>query len=114
MLPVLTRPRGSRKATLESFDVALKDFKASAKDSALVLPKPGTIPAESPISPTAGVVADGLKRPVHDFGVDQAFGAGGVILLSSATVSTGAAGISVVACFTSVVAAIGWASSVDF
>ncbi len=76
MLPVFTRPRGSRNATFESGDKAAKDLSASARDSEFVLLKPGFI-AASPDSLEAAVdvTAAGLKRPVHNLGVVQAFGA---------------------------------------
>jgi len=82
-LPVLTRPRGSRKATLESLDAALKVLSASARDSELVFPKPGAA-AASPESLEAAVdvARAGLKRPVHSLGVDHALGGGDVSLAS--------------------------------
>jgi hypothetical protein len=75
-LPVFTRPRGSRKAIFESGEIALKDLKASARDSAFVLLKPGVAAARpDSLEAAVDVAAAGLKRPVHSFGVVHAFGA---------------------------------------
>jgi len=85
------RPRGSRNATFDSFDVALNDLRASANDSALFLPRvetradwPGSLLAE------LDVAAVGLKMPVHNFGVVQAFGGGEATLMLSVPVSSDA------------------------
>lgn len=91
MLPVFTRPRGSRNATFESGDTAAKDLNASARDSEFVLLKLG-FAAASPDSLEAAVdvTAAGLKRPVHNLGVVQAFGAA-TSFTSSVTLCSGSA-----------------------
>jgi hypothetical protein len=105
MLPVLTRPRGSKKATRDSFDTALKDFKASVKDSALVLPMAGAVAAcPDSLEAAVEVAATGLKRPVHSFGVVQALG-GGAASLTSSVCSVEASFDSVGSC---------WASAAGF
>jgi hypothetical protein len=105
MLPVLTRPRGSKKATRDSFDTALKDFKASVKDSELVLPMAGAAAARpDSLEAAVEVAATGLKRPVHSFGVVQALG-GGEASLTSSVCSVGASLDSVGSC---------WASAAGF
>ena len=56
---------------------ALKDLNASARDSALDLATAGVVlPNPDSLEGAVELAADGLKRPVHSFGVDQAFGAG--------------------------------------
>jgi hypothetical protein len=103
MLPVLTRPRGPKKVTLDSFDTALKDFKASARDSALVLPRVGAAAARpDSLEAAVEVAAVGLKRPVHSFGVIQAFG-GCEDSLSSPACSVEASFTSVESCKVSAV-----------
>ncbi len=74
---MFTRPRGSRKATFDSLEIALNNLNASASDSEFVLPKPGAAAARpDSLEAAVDVVTAGLKRPVHSFGVVQAFGAG--------------------------------------
>jgi hypothetical protein len=105
MFPVLTRPRGSKKATRDSFETALKDFKASLKDSELVLPMVGPAAARpDSLEAAVEVAATGLKRPVHSFGVVQAFG-GGETSLTSSVCSVEASFNSVRSC---------WASAAGF
>jgi hypothetical protein len=105
MFPVLTRPRGSKKATRDSFDTALKDFKASLKDSELDLLMVGPAAARpDSLEAAVEVAATGLKRPVHSFGVVQAFG-GGEASLTSSVCSVAASFNSVRSC---------WASAAGF
>jgi hypothetical protein len=92
---VFTRPRGSRKATFESGEIALKDPNASARDSELVLLKPGVAAARpDSLDAAVGVVAAGLKSPVHSFGVVHAFGAATSLTSSVAPCSVSALVIS--------------------
>src|SRR4051794_30818380 len=84
MLPVLTRPLGSRKAILESFASALKERNASANDSAFFLPNPAEPFCCPPLTAEVAEAApDDPKSPVHALGVAQAFGGGGVAFASS-------------------------------
>lgn len=81
-------PRGSKKATLESLDTALKDFNASATDSELDFPR---VEIESPplfAATDDNVAAAGWKMPAHAFGLPQALGGGELTLVSSAAVSS--------------------------
>lgn len=107
---MLTRPRGSRKATLVSFAVALNVLNKSAKDSALGLPMVEAVTACVPFR-DAFEEADALKRPAHAFGVDQALGGGEVTFASAA--SSVDAGVESGSVFT-VVVACGWGSSGAF
>jgi len=53
----------------------VKDLNASARDSELVLLKPGVAAARpDSLEAAVDVAAAGLKRPVHSFGVVHAFG----------------------------------------
>lgn len=91
---MFTRPRGSRNVTLESLDVALKVLNASANDSPFVFPNVGTVAAWLSVCVVEpDMPAAGLNRPVHDFGVDQALGAGAVGFISSVFTSSESAGV---------------------
>lgn len=80
---MLTRPRGSRNVTFESLDRALNDRNVSAKVSALDFPKLGSRAVWAPFFEVGAAAVAGLNRPVHNFGVVQAFGGGEAILASS-------------------------------
>ena len=56
-------------------EVALNVLRVSARDSALVLPNDGATADPESLCGAEGV-EDGLKSPVHNFGVVQAFGGG--------------------------------------
>lgn len=80
---MLTRPRGSRKATFASLDTALNDLKASASDSEFVLLKVGAAAFCPPsLEGVVDMAVAGLNSPVHSFGVVQAFGAAAPLLSS--------------------------------
>jgi hypothetical protein len=66
-LPVLTSPRGSKKATFESFDTALNDLNTSATDSELDFPSVETDNPPLLVAADEELAAAGLKKP------DQAF-----------------------------------------
>lgn len=74
-MPVFTRPRGSRKAILESFEIALNEANASASDSPFDFPEAGAS------VPLLDIFRAGADVPVcniadHCFGAAQAMGAG--------------------------------------
>lgn len=71
--------------------MALKDVNASANDSSLDLPKFDASETWPSVLVMEVVDEVGLKRPVHDFGVDQALGAEGAGLSSSSVTSVCAA-----------------------
>lgn len=60
--------------TFESVDTALKDFNASARDSAFDFPKVEAAVTPPLLAAVEDVAAAGLKRPAHAFGLAQAFG----------------------------------------
>jgi hypothetical protein len=91
MLPVLTRPRGSRNANFASFVVALKLRNVSAKDSLFAWLRPPT--AEEfmaldwvPFTEGVVVITGVLKRPVQSFGAPFAVGEFGLVSFSSARI----------------------------
>lgn len=85
---MLTRPRGSRNATLDSIATALKDRNASANDSAF-LPNPavGTVPETVSLDAAVDVATGDLKRVAHDLG--RALAGGEKDLISSEIAGSG-------------------------